>query len=137
MNIGQFSKKYKVSLDTLRFYEKINLLTPHRKPSGYRDYQCVHEEQIKFILCLKEIGFSLREIQEVLTLAAKPANQKCKDLSNKILQNKVKELNDSIQFYTYARDQLCIISEFIQINSPIENQQYIQNIINQLYLLKV
>lgn len=53
MNISQISKKYGLSLDTLRFYEKCDILVPDRLINGYRSYQEIHEQKIKLIICLK------------------------------------------------------------------------------------
>lgn len=136
MNISQFSKKYNISLDTLRFYEKINLLIPNRLGNGYRDYQCIHEQQIKTIICLKDLGFSLNEIQVMLHLNDSPPTQKCKDISNALLNKKIKDIDEKIKFFIYARNQLSEVSHFTQHNNYRENYEYIQNTISNLYELK-
>ena len=59
MKIGEFANQLGVSTDTLRYYEKHNLLTPSsRTEAGYRDYGEATLKQMKFILRAKNVGFS-------------------------------------------------------------------------------
>lgn len=64
MNIAEVSKKYGLTADTLRYYERIGLLPPvARNKSGNRDYGDVDCARIEFIKCMREAGLSI----EVLT----------------------------------------------------------------------
>lgn len=64
MNIAEVSKKYGLTADTLRYYERIGLLPPvARNKSGNRDYGEVDCARIEFIKCMREAGLSI----EVLT----------------------------------------------------------------------
>ncbi len=69
LTTGELAKHAEVNIDTIRFYERKGLIpSPHRKESGYRQY---HEEMVKRILFIKKakrLGFSLREIAELLSL---------------------------------------------------------------------
>lgn len=58
-----------VSEDTLRYYEKMELLPPvDRKPNGHRVYKEVHKETLKMIKCLKKTGMSLQQLKPILLL---------------------------------------------------------------------
>ena len=64
MKIAEGSKRYGVSTDTLRYYERIGLLPAiARNKSGNRDYSSIDCERIEFIKCMREAGLSI----EVLT----------------------------------------------------------------------
>ncbi len=64
MNIAEVSKKYGLTADTLRYYERIGLLPPvARNKSGNRNYGEVDLARIEFIKCMREAGLSI----EVLT----------------------------------------------------------------------
>ena len=67
--IGDFSRIARVSARLLRFYDEIGLLAPARAdPStGYRYYTVAQLEQLNRITVLKELGFSLDEVGEILT----------------------------------------------------------------------
>ena len=73
MKIGQLATTTDVSVKTLRFYEELGLLPePARTPSGYRDYPPDTVTRIVFIRRAKELGFSLREVSELLELRVRP-----------------------------------------------------------------
>lgn len=66
--IGVFSQMNKVTIKTLRHYDDIGLLKPHviDESNGYRYYTSQQLPKLHQILALKEIGFSLDEIQSVI-----------------------------------------------------------------------
>ncbi len=69
MKIGQVAKTAGVGIDAVRFYEREGLLAkPARRPSGYREYSPDVVVHLQFIKRAKELGFSLREIRELIAL---------------------------------------------------------------------
>ena len=69
MTIGQVAKLAGVGVETIRFYEREGLLNkPKRKQSGYRLFGPDVVNRIRFIKSVKELGFSLKEIRELLFL---------------------------------------------------------------------
>ena len=69
MTIGQVAKLSAVGVETIRFYEREGLLNkPKRKESGYRLFEAEVVSRIKFIKRAKQLGFSLKEIRELLSL---------------------------------------------------------------------
>jgi len=67
--IGQVAKKAGVGVETIRFYEREGLLEePPRRASGYRLYSEQVVKRIYFIKRAKLLGFSLKEITELLML---------------------------------------------------------------------
>ena len=70
MRIGEMAARFGVNTRTLRYYERCGLLaTPARTESNYRVYGEAHARRIAFVLKAKRVGLTLREVQEVLTLA--------------------------------------------------------------------
>lgn len=70
MTIREASEKTGVSVENLRFYEKIGLLPPvPRKESGVRDYDTKLLAYIAFVMQLKRTGISLEALSEYLHLA--------------------------------------------------------------------
>ena len=84
MNIGELAKRVGVNVQTLRYYEKVGLIPiPHRwADSNYRDFNEDYVKMIRFIISAKELGFTLREIKELLELKIEPdsACDEVKDL---------------------------------------------------------
>jgi len=71
LTIGRVARAAGVGIDTIRYYEREGLLPePERRLSGYRDYTPDAIAQLRFIRRAKELGFTLEEIRELLTLSA-------------------------------------------------------------------
>lgn len=67
MQIAELEQRTGVSRHTLRYYEKAGLLQEvERRGNNYRDYSAKAVERVAMVRQLKELGFSLREIGEVL-----------------------------------------------------------------------
>jgi DNA-binding transcriptional MerR regulator len=65
--IGELAKKYGVTLRTLRFYEDKGLLSPDRDGTT-RLYTRRDIARLKLILLGRKVGFSLREVKQMLDL---------------------------------------------------------------------
>ncbi|GLG84146.1 MerR family transcriptional regulator [Acinetobacter calcoaceticus] len=133
MNISQFSKKYNLSLDTLRFYEKCEVLIPDRLTNGYRNYQDIHEQKVKLIICLKSIGFTLEEIKKLIELETKPPSEECSIISNQLIDKKIEMIIQQIKLLEYGKDTLYDVKKYIKDNSFIKNQEIIKDMIENLY----
>jgi MerR family mercuric resistance operon transcriptional regulator len=73
LTIGQIAKLAEVGVETVRFYERQGLIhEPGRKPSGYRQFPEDVIARLRFIKRAKELGFSLKEIKELLALRVDP-----------------------------------------------------------------
>ena len=69
LTIGQLARIVGVNIQTVRYYERLNLLAPSaRRPSGYRLYGHEEERRLRFIKNAQALGFTLREIAELLAL---------------------------------------------------------------------
>jgi len=67
-SIGEFSKLTRLSIDTLRYYEKEELIHPSRNKSNQRQYTEKDKTWIDFILRLKETAMPIREIKKYARL---------------------------------------------------------------------
>lgn len=66
---GELAALTGCNLETVRYYEKINLLPePPRRPNGYRAYDDTHVQRLRFILRARELGFDIAEIRGLLAL---------------------------------------------------------------------
>jgi MerR family copper efflux transcriptional regulator len=69
MRIGELAARVEVNIQTLRFYEREGLLrAPVRTASGYRSYEQSDLERVRFIRLCQGLGFTLREIHQLLLL---------------------------------------------------------------------
>lgn len=73
LTIGQVAKRTGVGVETIRFYEREGLLEePDRRDSGYRQYGQEVIARLRFIRKAKDLGFTLKEIKELLSLRIDP-----------------------------------------------------------------
>lgn len=69
LTISQVATAADVNVQTVRYYERRGLFpAPRRTPSGYRQYADEAVARLRFIKHAQELGFSLKEIQELLGL---------------------------------------------------------------------
>ena len=95
MKIGAVADRAAVSIDTLRFYEREGLIaSPRRLFSGYRDYPNDELDRIEIIKEAKGLGFTLREIKELLSEGVK-STRECGPVTHKA-QQKLAEMDAEI-----------------------------------------
>ena len=69
LHIGSAAKQTGLSIDTIRFYQKLGLLKPPaRTAGGYRVFSETEIAELQFIARAQDLGFSLAEIKELLSL---------------------------------------------------------------------
>jgi MerR family copper efflux transcriptional regulator len=95
MTIGRLAKEAGVKVDTIRYYERHGLLPrAARRESGYREYSRDDVARLSFVRRAKELGFSLGDIAELLSLSVdrhsgvrgvkRKAEQRVADVEQKI-----------------------------------------------------
>jgi DNA-binding transcriptional MerR regulator len=120
MTVGQMARQAGVGIETVRFYEKSGLLeTPTRRASGYREYDEEAVNRLRFIGRAKELGFTLGEIRELLSLRC--SEQPCDELKTALRKEqwretaRVDELS-VIEFRTMARYRIKHFAQAEQLN---------------------
>lgn len=80
LTIGALSDLAAVNIETIRYYERINLMSkPPRTAGGHRSYQRQHLKQLRFIKRARELGFGIGNIRTLLTLSVDRSSS-CTDL---------------------------------------------------------
>ena len=70
--VNELAKLCDVPPDTIRHYTRIGLLNPSRNPeNGYRQYTINDSKRLDFIMKAKTLGFSLKEIEHILSESRK------------------------------------------------------------------
>lgn len=98
--IGEISKLYNISVDSLRYYEEIGLLHPTRAESGYRFYSIHDIWQLNVIRDLREIGFSMEQIRESLTSHSVESTVRLLEEEQKAIQERLaslQSLNENVK----------------------------------------
>ncbi|QGM98248.1 MerR family transcriptional regulator [Methylocystis parvus] len=80
LTIGRLAAAAGVNLETVRYYERIELMPqPARTASGRRAYEQAHVRRLAFIRRARELGFSIEDIRALLALA-EPSRVSCVDV---------------------------------------------------------
>lgn len=67
---GELARRSGCHLETIRYYENAGLMPePERTNSGHRIYAAEQERRLRFILRARELGFTIEELREMLSLA--------------------------------------------------------------------
>jgi MerR family mercuric resistance operon transcriptional regulator len=75
LTIGALSHLTGVNIETIRYYERIKLMTkPPRTAGGHRSYQPEHVERLRFVRRARELGFGIANVRTLLTLALRGNN---------------------------------------------------------------
>jgi DNA-binding transcriptional MerR regulator len=96
LSIGKVARLANVNVQTLRFYERKGVLPkPLRRLSGYREFPAETIGLVKVIKVLQKLGFSLREVKELLALR-KVASITFGEISDRI-RTKIREIDGRIR----------------------------------------
>lgn len=105
LTIGQLAQQGGVNVETIRYYERRGILPrPPRTGSGYRSFSDDAVRRIHFIKRAQALGFSLREIEELLTLRAQPGRS-CVNVQAKA-KAKIADIDTKLQQLSAIRGTL-------------------------------
>jgi Cu(I)-responsive transcriptional regulator len=80
MSIGDLAKATDVKVVTIRYYEQAGLLpVPPRTEGNYRIYKPEHLRRLQFIRRLRDLGFTLEQVRDLLRLAS-DRNEACDEV---------------------------------------------------------
>lgn len=106
MKIGDVSKLTGVPRGTIRYYEELKLIeSPGRTDAGYRNYSRKVIKELRFIKRAQELGFSLREITELMALQNNIRNATCRDVKQYAI-DKVEMIEKKIADLKQIRSRL-------------------------------
>ena len=110
LTIGQLAKIAGVGVETVRFYERKGLLAePNRRPSGYRQYGEEVVNRLRFIKRAKELGFTLNEIKELLSLRLDPTTT-CADVKERA-EEKIDDIEAKIRTLRRMKNALVKVTK--------------------------
>lgn len=117
MTIGKVAREAGVPVETVRYYERIGLIpAPPRRESGYRKYAADTVLRIRFIKNAQNMGFTLKEIGDLLDLRAQ-SDHVC-DKVRVHAERKIEEIERKIQVMTLLKE---ILSSYVRSCSSSED----------------
>lgn len=119
LTAGQLAKATEINKETLRYYEREGLIPePPRSENGYRNYPLDSIKKIFFIKQAQGLGFSLKEIKELMLLSTKQG-EKCLHVHEEartkieIITNKITEL-EKMKSALESMSLLCTSEESVE-----------------------
>lgn len=110
LTIGQVAKLARIGIETVRFYEREGLIAePPRRDSGYREYPPDVVARLTFIKRAQDLGFSLKEIAELLELRLHP-EKPCSEVKERAL-SKISDIEAKIKDLKRMRGALVQLTE--------------------------
>ena len=103
MTIAEVSKKYEISADTLRYYERIGLIPPvHRTSGGIRDYTEEDCGWVSFVKCMRGAGLEVEALIEYVSLfqqgdATAQVRKQILIEQRERLEQRLQEMQDTLQ----------------------------------------
>ena len=105
MNIGEAAKKSGLKVNTVRYYDQINLIKPIKnKATNYRHYTTADLAKLQFIGKARRFNFSIKECKELLSLYENQ-NRSSKEVRNLTL-TKIAEIDVKLTELENLREQL-------------------------------
>jgi Hg(II)-responsive transcriptional regulator len=104
ITIGKLAEMSGVGVETVRFYQRKELLREPKTSSGFRTYNEEDAQRILFIKKAQELGFTLSEVKELLELNTKPRIT-CGTVKSKTV-SKIKEIEEKIADLSRMKDSL-------------------------------
>lgn len=121
--VQEFAKKAGVTERTLRYYDKIELLTPsYKNEAMHRFYTEDDFKRLQKISALKFLGFSIAEIKEY--------DLESKDKTEEIIENQKKVIDLKIKYLNIIRETLDVVDENIKSSDKVDWNILVEEIKN-------
>jgi len=123
-----------LSADTLRYYEKEGMISPKRHENGYRYYDDSDVALLKNIVVMKYAHFTLTEMKSMEELYARETSGACNEICKRILNAKIKELDQAVRNY---RKIIALLEALLPMVESAEiyrsNEERVDEFIGQIF----
>ena len=120
LTIGELAKRGGVNLETIRYYERVGLLQkPPRTAAGYRIFPDDAPRRLRFVKRAQELGFSLREIKELLALRIESG--KTRDDVRRRARDKIAQIDEKLRGLRRMKSALVKLTAACHGNGPVSD----------------
>ncbi len=132
--IKQVSEQIGIPTDSLRYYDKLGIVSPKRAENGYRYYNQQDIEVLQYVTVMKYAHFSLAEIKEVVGAFGHEFSDECNIRSRKLLTDKVAMLQGIVSNYQHVIQLLEKILVLMENSDEfVKNQDKIDTLISLIF----
>jgi MerR family transcriptional regulator, copper efflux regulator len=127
LTIGEVAERAGVQIETVRYYERRGLLEkPPRSASNYRLYPEEAGRRVRFIKCAQELGFSLNDIKEILSLRGVP-EAACREVRAHA-EAKIKAIHEKIGALTAMKHALSTLVTECSGEGPLSDGPILESL---------
>src|SRR5260370_30755664 len=127
ISTSELAKRGSVNLETIRYYERVGLLPkPPRSGAGYRLFSPESVRRVRFIERAQELGFSLKEIKELLALRIAPGSTRA-DV-RKRAEAKIAHIDAKVEHLRAMKKSLVRLTEACCGNGPASECPILENL---------
>lgn len=95
MRVADIAKRLNVSADTVRYYTRIELVSPSKSSNGYKEFSEKDYRKLRFALRAKTLGFSLADIKALLEIS-EHGDTPC-PIAREVISENIASLSQSIE----------------------------------------
>ncbi len=130
LTIGRLAKAASVNIETIRHYQRRGLINEPEKPlTGFRQYPIEIIERIRFIKRAQHLGFSLKEIQDLLLLG----DEHCSDVRS-LAEEKRKNINAQVKGLLTVQSALDELIDACKTDSSLKQCALIETLSKKGFL---
>ncbi len=118
--VREISELAGIPADSLRYYDRLGLISPKRENNKYRRYSERDLFLLQFAVVLKYAGFSLSEIKTVLEPSEKWTDEECRKSNINLTQRKCAELSERI---THFKGMIRFLNETQSVLEENDNSE--------------
>lgn len=134
LTIKQASLKTGIPTDSLRYYDKLGIVSPKRHVNGYRYYDEKDLSDLQYITVMKYAQFTLSEIKTMLGLFGNEPSPECNVIAKSILISKSDGLRQAVLNY---QNIIKLLGQLLPMVDSIEaycdNQTSIDALVKQIF----
>lgn len=131
-SIRQVSNLLCIPKDSLRYYDKLGLVSPKRGENNYRYYDDQDLIDLRYIEVMKFCGFSLSEIHELFQLKRKP-DERNHPVFIRILAEKEQILDKKIAIHQFAKQYFEQMREVMLQKKGMEDAVKVDQLVSEIY----
>lgn len=133
--IKEMARATGLSTDTLRYYDKLGIISPKRRPNGYRTYDETDFIYLQYVTVMKYAHFSLGEIRLIIRSMSMKNSPECNRLNRDLVTGKRDELTSRIRNYRRIIQFIDQVLPMIRNNQVyVENEETLDRLVRSIFL---
>lgn len=133
--IREMSEATGIPADTLRYYDKLGIVSPKRQDNGYRTYNETDFIYLQYVTVMKYANFSLGEIRLIIRSMSMKHSPECNRVNRDLVLGKRDELTAVIRNYRRIIKFIDMVLPMIESDEIyVENEAELDRFVNSVYL---